>query len=203
MGVQRCGDNAETWKSLLEQLNRNPRFPQSIRHAYIMTLAPTHQKIGRWNIKEDEILLAYLFKIKHVGRDVINSVVLNDFKNLTELKRNYRHIASHYEGLIKPILLGYTQGRLYTSYKYEFLSYVVENGIISEKEVQWNQVLRDFPSQTRISLKNLLGPFKAEGPQDQVPLHEKVRKNLRKYKNHQFSKKKKNIVMLLFQSTRI
>merc|ERR1712150_61885 len=108
--------------------------------------------------------------------------------NLTEIRRDNQNIAEHYEATVKPILLAYHLGMLYTSCKYEFLTIVVDNSIISGKEIQWNQVLKDFPSQTRKSLNSYLSHFRSEGDNDPVPLYEKIRQNLSKYKNHQYKK---------------
>merc|ERR1712150_181597 len=189
--VKKHGDSIEIWKSLAEKLNRDPEYYGNIRQAYKLNLSASDRKIGKWKINEDEILLNHLFKNQEFGIDSINSFKPLHFKNLIELKRDYRNIMEHYEDIVKPILLAYHQGILYTSYKYNFLSYVVENNIRSMKEIQWSRVLKDFPSRTKSSLGKILANFHKEKFYEEVPLYEKVRENLSKYRSHQFSRKEK------------
>ena len=57
-----------------------------------------------------------------------------------------------YEAHIKPILLRYHYGKLDYNSKYAFMCYIVENKITAVQEIQWNEVLKLYPYETRESL---------------------------------------------------
>jgi hypothetical protein len=67
------------------------------------------------------------------GIDAINSITNSDYQHI-EIKRDTKIIAAHYEGVIKPILLSYHYGTLYSNRKYDFLSYIVKIVSILKKK---------------------------------------------------------------------
>merc|ERR1711890_225491 len=93
---------------------------------------------------------------KELGIDAINSIVHSDYKNFQEIKRNEEQVRTRYEAHIQPVLLSYHYGKMNYNWKYDFLCYVVENKIISQKEIQWKEVIKLYPYQTRAVMQKLL-----------------------------------------------
>ena len=150
--VERNGDDIAVFKDLCLKLNRNPIWWKSVRTRYKYLLQRKDLKFGKWTIDEDKFVIEQLFMNKELGIDTINSIVHSDHKSFQEIKRNANQVQTHYEAYIKPILLSYYYGKMDYNWKYDFLCYVVENKITSVKEIQWNEVVKLFPYQTRQSM---------------------------------------------------
>lgn len=154
--VENNGDNIGTWKALSRKLNRNPNAWYNMRSRYKKILMASGHKSGKWTLDEDTFLIERLFQNKPIAIETVQSVRSSDFDNITELKRKPLSIKPHFEKIIKPILMSYHYGMLGTNWKYRFLSYIVEQGFESVKQIHWGKMCELFPFQTERSLQSVI-----------------------------------------------
>jgi hypothetical protein len=150
--VEKNGDNIAVFKDLCLKLNRNPIKWANLKKRYKTLIQRKAINSGKWTIDEDKLFIETLFANKKLGIDAVNSVHFSDYKHFHEIRRGPWHVHGRYERHIKPILLRYHYEKLGSNSNYDFMSYVVKNKITSVQEIQWKEVLKLFPYETRESL---------------------------------------------------
>merc|ERR1712150_61365 len=94
-----------------------------------------------WTLEEDETLIRYILKLKRIKNkhDVnwIENVLEKEFSECAKaLKRSNQSCYSHWMNVIGPVLKTHFLGLpLHGDYKLKMISYIVENKIKHEKEV--------------------------------------------------------------------
>ena len=159
--VEKNGDCVSTWKYLCSKLYRNADKYTSIRQRYRDVLLEKSKKSGKWSFEEDKTLLEHLFRDhKMCSIDAVKSIEYKDFKNVEAVGRVQRYMYGHWECRLKPILLSYHLNTLHCYDRLSFLRYILETGVEYEKEINWNEAVKKFPSQTHQSLAKMLVNFR-------------------------------------------
>jgi len=154
--VGKNGANIETWKRLAKLLNR--LHYQTPRNRYKFNLENSNFRLGTWTIHEDSILLKHFFdNKKNSDPEFIESISYTDLEPVSEkLSRSVNNVSTHWKIYVKPALLSYHYGCLYTNFKPNFYSYLLKKKVTAFQDIDWGEIKKMFPTQTTASLKTSL-----------------------------------------------
>jgi len=159
--IKKNGDLPSTWKEICLMLKRNVKFYCNIHNRYKNVLSVS-KKSGSWAFEEDKLLLEHLFQgCGILSIDKVKSIKSEDFNNIKHINRPLKNISEHWSERIKPILLSYHCGTLRTYSRRKFLSYIMKTGIEYTQDINWEEVLKHFPCETRRSLDSSLRPIRS------------------------------------------
>ena len=151
--VKKNGDFPDTWKDLCSKLNRNVVGYTALRARYKNVLLSRSKKLGSWSFEEDKSLLEDLFRdCKICSVDAVKSVGSKDIKKVESIDRVQLHIFLHWDRVLKPILLSHHHNMLHSFDRPRILNYISETGVKYCQDINWDKLLKKFPSQTGGSL---------------------------------------------------
>ena len=155
--VEKDGNCPTTWKDLCLKLLRNVDTWAVVRTRYTFLLAMPATLHKSWELEEDKTLTEQLFKnFKTCSIETVRSIDVDNLKNIKYINRGQSAIYYHWKRTLQPILLSYHLGTLHSYWRPAFLKYVMEADIEYIKEINWDEALRKFPSETRASLESAL-----------------------------------------------
>ena len=180
---------AKSIKKLAKILNRGLIGNIQKRHGRLMSENEYNASSGQrtWTLEEDETLIRYILKLKGTKNkhDInwIENILAKEFSECAKaLKRSNLSCHDHRMDVIAPALKTHSLGLpLNGDWKLKMMSYIVENKIKHEKEVDSDLLLDKIaPGQTKGSLlqfERSLGTFgRRRDTRRELPLYQIVKK---------------------------
>lgn len=193
--VNKHGAKITTWSVLTVQLSRTKEV---IRSHYYHSLRKQNNISGRWTLDEEEVCIETLFTNKISDRSVIKSISNVDLQPVADqLNRHVRLVSNHWEGRLKPVLLSYHLDETFRNFRPPVLSYLVEKKVVAFQDIIWSEVIKQFPSQTTLSLTfeihNQLASIDEKNPHEaHLPIFEKLQNNYFLWKDEVLSERQKS-----------
>lgn len=179
----------QDWKALAKQMGRRIKvlksklknLEQERKHGKDMVK-------GRFSLSEDCDILKHVNQIIDITScEELKAIKLRDFTSLSPyMKRKEELIRNRWTQTILPILLEHLLGSN-KNWKEEFLTFIVEQKVISVADVDWTEVLKRWPSQTKVTLSQQLKAIHVRSAMPNSPLYHQVigDEKKREVKTHQ------------------
>jgi len=150
--VEQNGETKETWWKLSTLLNRSCN---AVKNRYKQNILNCHARRWGWSLEDDAFFLEHFFAgTKHSSRKVIDSINLKKIEAVSqELNRPSVLVYKHWLGQLKPALLSYHRGDLFTNVNPEFYLHLIGKKVKAVQDVDWKEATRLFPTENSVSLK--------------------------------------------------
>jgi hypothetical protein len=200
--VRKNGPNPKTFQTLTDVLERPADI---IRNRYYEQINCEGLKSGKWKLADYEQFFEFLFREEHTGNksgvDYINSIpksVIDDAAKLLNWKP--KSMYKKWLKNIKPDLLSYHSGSLHSDVKSQFYTYLVDNKINFQQEIDWEDVIKEFPNCSSQSLGGFISDiYRNKKLYKVMPLYlaaENYNKRTKRQKSKKQMKLKKDIISL-------
>ena len=179
----------QDWKALAKQMGRRIKvlksklknLEQERKHGKAMVK-------GRFSLSEDCDIMKHVNQIIDITScEELKAIKLGDFTSLSpHMKRKEELIRNRWTQTILPILLEHLLGSN-KNWKEEFLTFIVEQKVISVGDVDWTEALKRWPSQTKVTLSQQLKAIHVRSAMPNSPLYHQVigDEKKREVKTHQ------------------
>ena len=191
--VEQHGKDSKSLRKLAEILNRRSTGSIWDRHKRLISENEyaTSNVRSAWKLEEEETLIRYILKLKIVNNkhdiNMIENISTNEFSGCAEaLKRSNQTCYLHWMLVVVPALkTHFLELPLNGDWKLKMMSYIVENRIKHEKELNFDVLVDEIaPGQTRTSLKTFernLRSYTVNNikKRSELPLYQIVKNKLR------------------------
>ena len=169
--------NAVSDRTPYASLSKMLGYPRgAINKRYVHILKPDGKRkrkvvTGAYTGREDKEIMKTIFQDKKdaLEHDITFSDPIWD-KLDKKLNRRHQSLFNHWEGVIKPQILLFENGRDYEDIRHVLIEYFVDNGIRFRNETNWSEIVKDeifkgtTPPYLQRRYSNLLTAFKKKNP---------------------------------------